>query len=109
MAGPDQGASQAGTVEVVGRFADQESFRGAVEGLRGAGFERSDLSVLDTHESLSASKSPREAWQETLAGMVGEERYGTGHYGLARNLIESIVTREEFTDFMTLVGYEHLD
>ncbi|MDJ0607594.1 MAG: hypothetical protein QNJ67_01335 [Kiloniellales bacterium] len=71
----DQPAAAGETLELVGRFADQESFRAAVEGLRAAGFERSDLSVLDTHESLSASKSPREAWQETLAGLVGEVKY----------------------------------
>ena len=62
-------------VEVVGRFAERESFTAAVEALTGAGFARDDLSVLDTHESLSASGSPGEAWQETLGGLVGEINY----------------------------------
>ncbi len=60
------------TREVVGRFADRESFTAAVEALRAAGFARSDLSVLDTHESLSASETPQEAWKQSLAGLVGE-------------------------------------
>lgn len=61
--------------EVVGRFADRESFKSAVEDLRAAGFARSDLSVLDTRESLSASESAGEAWGETLAGLIGEVKY----------------------------------
>lgn len=62
-------------VEVVGRFAERGGFTAAVEALLAAGFERDDLSVLDTHESLSASGSPGEAWQETLGGLVGEINY----------------------------------
>jgi hypothetical protein len=50
--------SQTVSPEVVGRFADRDSFKSAVEDLRAAGFERSDLSVLDTRESLSASSGP---------------------------------------------------
>jgi hypothetical protein len=63
------------TVEVVGRFEKRAPFRAAVEELLAAGFERSDLSVLDTHESLSASEGGRTAWQETVAGLVGEVNY----------------------------------
>ena len=64
-----------GAPEVVGRFADRESFKSAVEELRAAGFARSDLSVLDTRESLSASESTGEAWAQTLAGLIGEVKY----------------------------------
>ena len=32
-----------------------------------------------------------------------------GKYGQARTLIEDIVLTDDFTDFMTLVGYEHLE
>jgi hypothetical protein len=67
--------SQTVSPEVVGRFADRDSFKSAVEDLRAAGFERSDLSVLDTRESLSASESAGEAWGETLAGLIGEVKY----------------------------------
>ena len=72
----DSGVFAAGQpVEVVGRFAQRVAFTEAVEALLAAGFARDDLSVLDTHESLSASGSPGEAWQESLAGLVGEINY----------------------------------
>lgn len=61
--------------EMVGRFAERDSFAAAVEELRRAGFEHSDLSVLDSHESIGASAEPGEAWKESLAGMVGEIKY----------------------------------
>jgi len=40
-----------------------------------AGFEHSDLSVLDSRESLAASESAGEAWREAMAGLVGEVKY----------------------------------
>ena len=43
-----------------------------------------------------------------LHNAVGAEQFDTGHYELARTLIEDIAFSDEFTDFMTLVGYEHL-
>ncbi len=46
---------------------------------------------------------------EKLKRQVGAERFAAGHYELARSLIEQIVLRDEFTEFLTLVGYEHLD
>ena len=64
-----------GVTEVVGRFADRRSFQAAVEALLAAGFEPSDLSVLDTHEALSASETSGEAWRHVLAGLVGEVKY----------------------------------
>jgi len=63
------------TVEVVGLFPTRESFTAAAEALSAAGVAHDDLSVLDTHESLSAAGSPSEAWQESLAGLVGEIKY----------------------------------
>ncbi len=61
--------------EVVGRFASQEGFTETVEELLRTGFAPSDLSVLDTHEALSAAGSSGEAWQSALAGLVGEIKY----------------------------------
>lgn len=61
--------------EVVGRFAERAPFKAAVEALLAAGFERSDLSVLDSHDSLSASEGKNESWRRTLAGLVGEAKY----------------------------------
>jgi malate synthase len=46
---------------------------------------------------------------ERLRTAVGDDRFEVGRYELARSLIESIVNRESFTEFMTTVGYEHLD
>lgn len=46
---------------------------------------------------------------ENIRGLVGEERFAAGHYQLARKLIEDIVTREEYCEFMTLIGYEYFD
>lgn len=63
------------TIEVVGWFKDADSFRSAVKALRAAGFERTDLSVLDSHESLTASKSPLEALKEAYAGMTQEANF----------------------------------
>jgi len=71
----EQGTNQAASPEVVGRFADRESFKSAVEDLRASGFDRSDLSVLDTRESLSASESAGDAWAQTLSGLIGEVKY----------------------------------
>lgn len=62
-------------VEVVGRFGDRETFQAAVTALRGAGFAMSDLSVLDSHQALTASEGGAEAWKQTLTGLVGEINY----------------------------------
>lgn len=69
------GTNQKPVTEVVGRFARRKPFMAAVENLVAAGFEHADLSVLDTHESISAAGSPGEAWQEALAGLAGEVNY----------------------------------
>ena len=66
---------QDSVTEVVGRFAGRAGFTAAVEELLQAGFAVSDLSVLDTHEALSAAGTSGEAWQSTLAGLVGEIKY----------------------------------
>ena len=70
------------TVEVAGNFATRESFTATVEALTAAGFEHDDISVLDTHESLSAAGKPSDAWRESLAGLVGSRR-GPDAPGLA--------------------------
>lgn len=61
--------------EVVGRFAEREPFKAAVKALLAAGFERSELSVLDRRDALSAAEGKDEAWRTTLAGLVGETKY----------------------------------
>lgn len=61
--------------EVVGRFSARDPFMAALKDLLAAGFDHAELSVLDTHESISAAGTPGEAWQETLAGLAGEVNY----------------------------------
>jgi malate synthase len=46
---------------------------------------------------------------EKIRDRVGADRYASGRYELARELIEAIVSNDEFAEFMTIVGYEHLD
>ncbi len=75
MTTEQEGTTEPKADEVVGRFAEREAFMAAVKDLRAAGFGRAELSVLDTHESISAAGSPGDAWQEALAGLAGEVKY----------------------------------
>ena len=70
---PSQAAKPMG--EMVGLFADRETFERAVEALLGAGFERADLSVLASHDSLEAAGRPGKPWREAMLAMVGELKY----------------------------------
>ncbi len=54
----------------------------------------------------------RSHFQDQMSKMrerVGAEQFDHGKYGQARTLIEEIVLKDDFTDFMTLVGYERLE
>lgn len=75
MADESDGAPERTVTEVVGRFAAREPFMAAIKDLVAAGFDQSDLSVLDTHEAITAAGTPGEAWQQALAGLAGEVRY----------------------------------
>ena len=75
MSDNQDGTNQQPVTEVVGRFARRDPFMAALGDLVAAGFDHADLSVLDTHESISAAGSPGEAWQEALAGLAGEVNY----------------------------------
>ncbi|MGA2067349.1 MAG: malate synthase A [Thermoguttaceae bacterium] len=44
-----------------------------------------------------------------LRETAGPARFAEGHYDLAGRLIEDIVLADEFTEFMTLVGYDYLE
>jgi len=63
--------------EAVASFPDREHFRRAVSALLAAGFEQSDLSVLASHESLSAAdEATGLAHHELLpAGLADEIKY----------------------------------
>jgi hypothetical protein len=62
--------------EAVASFPDREHFRNAVAALLAAGFERSDLSVLASHDSLAVAEEPAETRKEVLrAGLSDEIKY----------------------------------
>ncbi|MGB0670117.1 MAG: hypothetical protein ACPGNT_01365 [Rhodospirillales bacterium] len=61
--------------EAVGLFSSREAFEGCVKALLAAGFEREDLSVLSSHESLEAAESAGENWRDVLASIAGDIRF----------------------------------
>ena len=63
------------SLEVVGHFAGHKSFEQAVKGLLAAGFQRADLSVLSTHESLDAVQREPRSWRDALRAVAGEIKY----------------------------------
>ncbi len=63
------------TREAIGLFAGRDSLEAAVKALMAAGFERSDLSLLSSHESIDAAGKPGEPWKEVLSALVGELKY----------------------------------
>lgn len=40
---------------------------------------------------------------------IGDKVYAAGHYDLAAKLLDDLTVRPEFTEFLTLPAYEHLD
>ena len=62
--------------EAVASFPDREPFRRAVSALLAAGFERSELSVLASHDSLAAAdKATGTPTQILPAGLSDEIKY----------------------------------
>ena len=62
--------------EAVGSFPDREHFRNAVAALLAAGFERDDLSVLASHDSLAVAEEDVGSPKEILrAGLSDEIKY----------------------------------
>jgi malate synthase len=58
------------------------------------------------------SELVRRVFQEQIAKLretLGAEAFAAGKFNAARKLIEEIVLKDEFTEFMTLAGYEFLD
>jgi malate synthase len=67
--------------------------------------------VLDDGRKVD-SELARSIFAEVSASLeqaLGASAFRSGRYDLARQLIEEIALRPEFTDFMTTVGYDHLD
>ncbi len=46
---------------------------------------------------------------DKLRGLVGDERFEKGKYELASQLFEDMMTRSDYTEFLTLVAYDHID
>ncbi|WES29781.1 hypothetical protein [Varunaivibrio sulfuroxidans] len=61
--------------ETVGIFTSRDAFESAVAALLKAGFERPDLSVLSSHESLDAAGGQETSWRDALGALVGEIKY----------------------------------
>lgn len=61
--------------EVVGAFSRRPDFDQAVSALLKAGFSRSDLSVLASHDSLEAASADAKSWKNRLVGLLGELKY----------------------------------
>lgn len=65
--------------EIVGVVAERDQFQQAVDSLLAAGFERSALSVLASHESLDVSENAdhdlSDTLSDTLKALVGEVKY----------------------------------
>ena len=61
--------------EVVGLFTRRDDFERAVAALTAAGFDRTDLSVLASHESIDAAGTPGKPWKDALTALVGELKY----------------------------------
>ncbi len=63
------------TREVVGTFADRDRFQAAVDALAKAGFSRSELSVLSSHDSIDAIGRDGKSWRDVLVALVGDLKY----------------------------------
>src|SRR5256885_17188631 len=61
--------------EAVGSFPGREHFRNAVAALLAAGFERSDLSVLASHDSLAVAEDAGTSKGVLAAGLTEEIKY----------------------------------
>ncbi len=61
--------------EAVALFSDRAHFEATVAALTDAGFERADLSVLSSHESIDAAGQPGRPWKDVVTALVGELKY----------------------------------
>lgn len=61
--------------EVIAILQTREAFEKAVETLLKEGFERTDLSVLSSHESIEAAGKPAKPIKDVMTALVGEIRF----------------------------------
>jgi hypothetical protein len=71
-----QGLSPAadGPCEAVGLIASRDQFEEVVRALLQAGFARTDVSVLASHESLDATGDPATPWRDVMLRLLGDVR-----------------------------------
>jgi len=67
--------SKTSFTEVVGILKTREDFEACVAALRENGFERTDLSVLSSHESIDAAGKPAKPIKDVMTALVGEIRF----------------------------------
>lgn len=72
---PSAGNGALSCPEAVGLFADRDTFETALKSLINAGFERSALSLLASHESIDAAGKPGKPWQDVVTALVGELKF----------------------------------
>ncbi|MBK6915822.1 MAG: malate synthase A [Deltaproteobacteria bacterium] len=67
--------------------------------------------TLDGGERLTATRVRQVVDQEmaTIRGEVGDARFASGRFGLARELFETVACDETLADFLTLPAYAHID
>ena len=70
-----------------------------------------DNAALDDGRAVTPGlvKALFEEEVEKLRARLGDHAFRMGRHDLAHALIEDIALKPEFTEFMTLAGYEHLD
>lgn len=61
--------------EIVGILKTRDSFETCVAALLDGGFERTDLSVLSSHESIEAAGKPAKPLKDVLTALVGEVKF----------------------------------
>ncbi len=65
-----------GTVrEAVALFAEREDLQGAIDTLLKTGFEKSDLSLLSSHESIAAAEEPENRLEDLRTALGDELKY----------------------------------
>lgn len=61
--------------EIVGILKTRDSFKACVNALLEAGFGRTDISVLSSHESIEAAGKPAKPIKDVLTALVGEIKF----------------------------------
>ena len=88
--------------EIVGLFADQTHLDGAVNALLAAGFDRTDISLLSSHDSLDTIEGSESAWKDAVTALVGE--YISALIGAA---VSGLAAKEVMAEVLARPHAEH--